>query len=200
MSPLIERIAARIAPRDVKPPADGRRRAAVAIVLRDADAHVLLMQRAARDGDPWSGQISLPGGGHHDSDGDLATTAIRETREELGIDLVGARMLGALETLAPFTSGPAGLEVTPFVFVAPAACEPTLGPEAVGAFWLPLELAASGALDDSYVYPQRQMTFPAWRYDGHVVWGLTRRILGELLVLAGYDVTLGNPRAGLANK
>jgi 8-oxo-dGTP pyrophosphatase MutT (NUDIX family) len=185
VSPLIERLVAKLAPHAVQPPGD-RKCAAVAAVLRDdaAGARVLLMQRAARDGDPWSGHISLPGGGHQLGDADLAATAVRETREELGIDLSATRMLGDLPRLAPFTSGPAGLEVTPFVFLATAIVEPTLGPEAVGAFWLPLELAASGALDHEYEHPARSMKFPAWRFDGHVIWGLTRRILDDLLAVA----------------
>jgi 8-oxo-dGTP pyrophosphatase MutT (NUDIX family) len=184
VSPSLERIVARLAPRPVRPPGDGKRRAAVAIVLRDDDGpFVLLMQRASRPDDPWSGHISLPGGGYHVEDGDLAKTAMRETREELGVDLSTARLLGDMPPLQPFTGGPFGIEVTPFAFVAPAVVEPALGPEAVGAFWLPLGAAASGALDASYVHPPTSRTFPAWRYDGHVVWGLTRRILDDLLAL-----------------
>ena len=139
------------------------------------------MKRAERDGDPWSGHISLPGGGYQADDADLLATAIRETHEELGIDLRGARLLGSLSPLHPRTSGPAGIEVTPFVFHTPMALEPVCGPEALAAFWLPLELARSGALDSSFEYPTAGMKFPAWSYEGYVIWGLTWRILGDLL-------------------
>jgi 8-oxo-dGTP pyrophosphatase MutT (NUDIX family) len=160
-----------------------QRRAAVAAVLHDEPAgpHVLLMKRVDRAGDPWSGHISLPGGGHHASDASLLETAIRETHEELGIELGGARLLGSLPPLHPRVSGPLGIEVTPFVFATETAPEPVCGPEARSAFWLPLPLAASGSLDDTYTYPSTQAAFPSWRYDGHVIWGLTWRILGELL-------------------
>ena len=141
------------------------------------------MKRAERAGDPWSGHISLPGGGFSPADVDLRATAIRETREELGLDLDGARLLGNLQTLSPMTSGPAGIEVTPFVFTTDVALEPQPGPEAEAAFWLPLELAASGALDDTYTYPGTDRTFPSWRFEQHVIWGLTWRILGDLLAL-----------------
>jgi 8-oxo-dGTP pyrophosphatase MutT (NUDIX family) len=161
------------------------RRAAVAAVLHDEPAgpRVLMMKRAERAGDPWSGHISLPGGGHHATDATLLETAIRETREELGIELGGARLLGQLPPLHPRTSGPHGVEVTPFVFLAEAAPEPVCGPEALSAFWLPIELAASGALDGTYTYPSTQTAFPSWNYAGHVIWGLTWRILGELLTV-----------------
>ncbi len=179
MSSLIELLATRIRLGDVRPPPDGKKRAAVAVLLHGQ--RVLLMKRIEREGDPWSGHISLPGGGFHASDGDLLATAMRETHEELGIDLSGARLLGNLEPLHPRTSGPTGIQVTPFVFVTEAALEPVCGPEAVSAFWLPLELAASGALDSTYVYPNTQMTFPSWSYEGHVIWGLTWRILSSVL-------------------
>ncbi|MBA3397103.1 MAG: CoA pyrophosphatase [Deltaproteobacteria bacterium] len=184
MSELLERIAKHLAPAPVPLKLTGRC-AAVACVLDDEPAgpRVLLMKRAEREGDPWSGHISLPGGGYQDGDADMLATAIRETHEELGIELAGARYLGNLPALHPRTSGPNGIEVTPFVFHTTMALEPVCGPEALAAFWLPLELAASGAIDDTYKYPTAEMTFPAWSYAGHVIWGLTWRILGDLIAV-----------------
>jgi 8-oxo-dGTP pyrophosphatase MutT (NUDIX family) len=189
VSPFIERLLQRLKQGErPRPPDDGRRRAAVAALLHDEPPgpRVLLMKRMERAGDPWSGHISLPGGGYASRDPDLMSTAIRETHEELGIDLAGARLLGSLPVLSPFTSGPSGIEVTPFVFVTHAAVEPQCGPEAESAFWLPVELAASGALDDTYTYPGTTRTFPSWRFETHTIWGLTWRILGDLLA-AGRD-------------
>jgi 8-oxo-dGTP pyrophosphatase MutT (NUDIX family) len=141
------------------------------------------MKRAARPGDPWSSHISLPGGGFDQRDPDLLATAIRETQEELSIDLSGARLLGNLMTLSPLSAGPSGMEVTPFVFAVRSALEPRPGPEAEAAFWLPLDLAGSGALDAIYTYPGTPRTFPSWNFEGHVIWGLTWRILNDLLAL-----------------
>jgi 8-oxo-dGTP pyrophosphatase MutT (NUDIX family) len=141
------------------------------------------MKRTERTGDPWSGHISLPGGRHDKIDADLLETAIRETREELGIDLSGSRLLGNLPTLSPLSAGPSGMEVTPFVFVTHEPVEPQVSAEAAAAFWLPIESAISGALDDVYVYPGTDRQFPSWRFEGHTIWGLTFRILAELLAL-----------------
>jgi 8-oxo-dGTP pyrophosphatase MutT (NUDIX family) len=182
---LAESLAARTSLREARPATEGVRRAAVAVVLHDAASpRVLLMKRAEREDDPWSGHISLPGGGYQASDGDLRVTAIRETREELGVELDGARLLGNLDTLHPRSSGPRGIEVTPFVFVTEAALEPVCGPEALAAFWLPIDLAASGALDGRYQIPSSELWFPSWTYEGHVIWGLTHRILQRVLEIA----------------
>ena len=198
MSPLVDRIAHRLAAAAAAlAPAQGgagevapdKRRAAVAAVIHEEPAgpRVLLMKRVERAGDPWSGHISLPGGGYHASDATLLETAIRETREELGIELARARVLGSLAPLHPRSAGPYGIEVTPFVFATTEPVEPQPSDEAEAAFWLPLELARSGSIDDSYVYPGSSMTFPSWRYEGYIIWGLTWRILGELLAAARDD-------------
>ncbi len=179
---LGHRLARRLTIAPIVPPDDGLPRAAVAAVL-DGD-RVLLMKRAERQGDPWSGHVSLPGGRFQPADRELLVTAIRESEEELGLELRRARALGALAPLKPFTSGPAGLEVTPFVFALDGPVEPRLNAEAVATFWLPLGLVASGELDAPYEYPRLGTSFPSWRYDGYVIWGLTWRILSDLIAAA----------------
>ena len=179
MSRWLERLVERVSPDTHRAPEPGRPHAAVAALLHDD--RVLLMKRAAREGDPWSGHISLPGGRHDPRDADLLATAIREADEELGLALGDARLLGTLPVLSPFTSGPTGITVTPFVFATERAVEPRLSPEAVAAFWLPLSLAQSGALAHTYTYPGTTRTFPAWKLDDHVIWGLTYRILSDLM-------------------
>src|SRR5262245_2019379 len=81
--------------------------AAVALVIRETGQgalDVLFMKRAAREGDPWSGQVSFPGGRRDKTDADLAATVIRETREETGLDLsTHGELFGALDEIRPRT-------------------------------------------------------------------------------------------------
>jgi 8-oxo-dGTP pyrophosphatase MutT (NUDIX family) len=188
VSRFVDRVAAALAGSDRAPvpPAGTARQAAVAALLHEsADGpRVLLMKRTERPTDPWSGHISLPGGGHHATDPNLLVTAIRETQEELGLSLAHDQLLGSLAPLSPRAAGPAGLQVTPFVFATLEIPEPVCGPEADCAFWLPLDPARAGRFESAYVYPGTQMTFPAWSFEGHVIWGLTRRILEDLLASA----------------
>jgi 8-oxo-dGTP pyrophosphatase MutT (NUDIX family) len=170
------------------PPHDGKRRAAVAALLHHGEhgPAVLLMKRAERAGDPWSGQIALPGGRHETSDPDLQTTAMREAAEELSLALAtDARYLGRLPALHPRNSGPSGMEVSPYVFATDVVPVTRLSAEATATFWLPLTKCALGELDGMYTWagpPMSGMTFPCWNWEGHTVWGLTMRILGDLLV------------------
>ena len=158
------------------------RRAAVAIALRGDE--VLLMKRAERSGDRWSGQISLPGGHAEAGDADLVATATRETREEVGADLSGARLLGALAPVRAKVRGvPIDTTILPAVFLVEEELELSLGPEAQAAFWFPLDRAAAGALNATYAYPRNGVVLqlPSWEFDGHVVWGLTHGILSSLV-------------------
>src|SRR4249920_1192032 len=94
-------------------------RAAVAVILRDTPSgfEVLFIRRAEHEGDPWSGQMGFPGGRAEPGE-DLAATAVRETREETGIDLARAgEPLGELdEVRAMARMRPMDLTIRPFVF------------------------------------------------------------------------------------
>ena len=65
------------------------KRSAVALVLRERDdqLEVLMIKRAERDGDPWSGHMAFPGGRMDADDLTGIRTAYRETLEELNIDV-----------------------------------------------------------------------------------------------------------------
>jgi 8-oxo-dGTP pyrophosphatase MutT (NUDIX family) len=166
---------------------EAEQRAAVALILRlgPTGGEALLMKRSEHEGDPWSGHISLPGGRFEDHDRELLTTATRETHEELGVDLRrSCRLLGALPSTYAGSRGKLlPLAVTPFVFLEELAIAPTRSREAQATFWLPLDEARRGDLDQDFVYTgvDPPLTFPSWRYRDHVVWGLTYKILRNFL-------------------
>jgi len=165
------------------------RQASVAILLRfeGDEPEVLLMRRIVRSDDPWSGQVSLPGGSAKDIDRDLVATAVRETQEEVEVDLEScARLVGHLDPIRPVPRGlKLPLFITPLVFFQTSTASPAPGDEAQRVFWFPLGRAAAGELDSSYTWKigPTSRDFPCWRFDGEVVWGLTHRILVELLGL-----------------
>jgi 8-oxo-dGTP pyrophosphatase MutT (NUDIX family) len=160
--------------------------AAVMVLLRGSRTglDVLLGQRARREGDPWSGQIGLPGGRHHPSDGSLLSTALRETKEEVGLDLGGrAEVLGHLAPRSP--GNVPEMLVVPFVALASAPLDPIVGPEMVSAFWVPLADLPSSWGRTTVPTAFGDLLVPAYMPPGRVIWGFTYRVLEELLRLVG---------------
>jgi 8-oxo-dGTP pyrophosphatase MutT (NUDIX family) len=177
-------------------PITGGREAAVAVVLAEdvAGVSLLLIRRAVRAGDPWSGHIALPGGHRDTADGDLLATAMRETREELGLDLSGgAEYLGALGAFYPSTRF--DIQVHSFVFSMQGRPQLIPNHEVDSALWLPLDDLKNGALASEYelVMGEQRRRFPAYRVGGDAVWGLTYRILTTLLERTGTAVSAKPP-------
>lgn len=162
--------------------------AAVALVLRAAPAagpegslEALFIRRAEHPRDPWSGQIGLPGGRAEAHDADAAATAVRETAEETGLDLVthGER-LGALDELRAMARLRArDLVIKPFVFRLRAPVEARASDEVADVHWLPLDellLPESRGLMD-YDWQGTTVQFPCLNVRGLVIWGLTFRMV-----------------------
>jgi 8-oxo-dGTP pyrophosphatase MutT (NUDIX family) len=181
---------AQYAPHQVEAPE--AKPAAVALMLlarsKGGGLETLFIKRAERAGDPWSRQVALPGGRHEPEDADLFVTAVRETREETGIDLANAEQLGTLDDLYPRTPTLPPVVVRPFVFAL--ADEPAIVPsdEVEHAFWVPLErLVTPGVRRDVTLRVRGvEQVFAAYDLGDEVIWGMTERILTPFLELIGY--------------
>lgn len=170
--------------------------AAVAIPLREGDdgPEALFIHRAERAGDTWSGQIAFPGGRREPSDPHLRATATRETREEIGVDLTGAEPLGVLDDMYPRTPVLPPVVVRPFVFGLVDRPALTLNAEVQDAFWLSLRaLSATGVQRDVTIQHRgMERVFPAYVIQNRTIWGMTERILTNLLSLAKSTSSLDN--------
>ena len=159
-------------------------RAAVAAIFRSGvDAtELLLIQRAERLGDPWSGQMAFPGGRTDPTDASPESTAVRETREEIGLQLEAHHAIG---TLAELDGGRA---TNRLVLVSAHAywldSAPSLSPnhEVADTVWVPLPELVDPDRHIDYYFPAADMSFPGIRLDGdgQVLWGLTLRFVGDL--------------------
>jgi 8-oxo-dGTP pyrophosphatase MutT (NUDIX family) len=157
--------------------------AAVSVVLAPSPDALLLIRRAERSGDPWSGHMALPGGRREPGDGSLLETAIRETVEELALRLDPSQLLGALDDVIPRTPVLPPVAVRPFVFCLPR--RPSLVPneEVAAAAWVPLDHLLNPATYHTARIDVRGASreMPAYRFEDTIVWGMTERILTGLL-------------------
>lgn len=179
---LLERLAAR-EPRQEDLP--DRPQAAVAVIFAPHPDSILLIRRAEREGDRWSGQIALPGGRANPVDGGLAQTARRETLEEVGVDLSETPVSATLDDLAPRTPVLPPIVVRPFVFAVPRPVALTRNAEVAGAWWVPLDTLLEPGLLRPLEYERYGTRVRATGYhlEHGVLWGMTERILTPVLDL-----------------
>jgi 8-oxo-dGTP pyrophosphatase MutT (NUDIX family) len=164
-----------------EPPAVGPKVAAVAVILlEEVPPKTLLIKRAERKGDPWSGQIAFPGGKFHEGDNSPRDTAVREAREEVGIDLETSEFLGYF---GPFRTHTGNMEVVPAVFRLRNRVPVVIDAEASSYRWVELESLAPSGPQITGGVPQGGMTreVPAIKVGDYVIWGLTHRVISALL-------------------
>lgn len=178
----------------------GRRwlaRAVVAVVLREDPARgpcVLLMRRAQRSGDPWSGHMSFPGGRLSASDRSGFHAAMREAAEETGLQLREQEYVGRLsDVVTRRHERPVPMLVSPYVFRVEREPAWLLNHEAVETLWVPLDFLAQtvNRSELRWRVGPVNLRLPSYVYEGRTIWGLTLLMLNELVKL--YRAT-GKPR------
>jgi len=163
--------------------------AAVAAVLREGAGalELLFIRRAEKRGDPWSGHMAWPGGHVDAGDDSPLAAAIREAREELDLDVErDGELLGALPVVRThLRKGPGPRHVAPFVFALRG--DPPLRPnhEVQEAVWVPVPFLGDRRSRSRFIFMGRgiPVVLPCYRLGGRLIWGLTLRMVDDLLAL-----------------
>jgi 8-oxo-dGTP pyrophosphatase MutT (NUDIX family) len=161
--------------------------AAVTIILREEEgaAQALIIKRAERPGDHWSGHLALPGGRVDPlRDADLLATAAREAYEEVGIDLLnGGSFIGRLPVITPNNILLPRIEITPFVAIAPAIFSMQLNHEVDMSYWVSVcQLKREGLSGEFRMkFGDAVKKWPAYQSAGGPIWGITERIITSFL-------------------
>ena len=167
------------------PPGNARVGAVMALFYPSQNALFLpLILRATYEG-AHSGQISFPGGGMEEMDGDVAATARREAYEEIGVPPNHVQVLGQLSTL---TVTPSNYVVTPVVGWIDHRPAFRTDPYEVAQL---LEVPLADLLDPAHYREEewqlrnRRALVPYFSVQGQNVWGATAMMLSELLAVVG---------------
>ena len=172
----------------------GDSHAAVALILDNAvsrdDPEIVFIERAQVLSDPWSGHIAFPGGRCEPGDQLPLNTAVRETEEEIGVDLSVGRLLGRLDDLTGRRSH--HLVVSCFVFMMSSVGPFRQNHEVADVFTLPISRLLETKRQTEVQYEAWQgQVFPAIRLSDHeepIVWGLTYRFLENFFTLLGHQL------------
>jgi len=128
-----------------------------------------------------AGEISFPGGRKDDEDADLAATALREAKEEIGLDPSVVEISDALPPTATFVTG---YRIHPFVGLIPDPVELNLEPnpsEVETVLTFSLDTLRDGYAMRRLIRRGVPIHTPTYEVEGHLIWGATARIFGDLL-------------------
>ena len=169
--------------------------ASVALILEpSATGHsIFFIERAHRDGDPWSGQIAFPGGRREPADADAQSVAMRETAEEVGVTLEQSQCIGRLDDLRGRHGGTsAGMVISCFVFSVPEPIAAGTSREVHDIARVPITNLLNTDNRTSVIYEAAGgRSFPGIRFgdgDERIVWGLTYRFLRQFFLHLGHEL------------
>lgn len=163
-------------------------RSAVGVYLSDHDSdglQVLMIKRAERAGDPWSGHMAFPGGRRDRADRNTLHTAKRETQEEISLDAdLHANLIGRLSDIPThprLRSGP--MIITPYVFHLHSLPPFTPNYEVDEVLWVPLGFLADRSNRQKMRWAPNgiPLELPCYLYRERRIWGLSLMMLDELL-------------------
>ena len=163
------------------------KRAAVAISLRlgVSGPEMLMIQRAVREGDPWSGHMGFPGGRKDASDVTDVACAKRETREEIGFDLdtYGELICQLSDVNTGWRADRPEMLVAPFIFRVDSTPDFELNHEVDDTLWVPLSFLLDDANRSRHQWDWRGevLESDAFTYDNRLIWGLSLMMIDELL-------------------
>ena len=162
-------------------------RAAVAIMVREGhDAtEMLMIRRARREGDPWSGHMGFPGGRRDPGDASNFSCALRETEEEIGVNLGewGTRLGELSDVNTGWRADRPEMLVTPFVFCVAELPELSLNHEVDSVVWVPLNFLMDRRNREplAWEWKGQKMETDSYLYESHRIWGLSLMMIDEMI-------------------
>ena len=155
----------------------GEYRLASILVVIYGDDPVVLMTEKPKHMKFHAGEISFPGGKLDSSDSNLLDTALRETREEIGLSISKEQVVGQLDPVVTLNSG---FLILPFISIIDKIPALSANSEVEKIFHIPLESflkTESPDPDPSHNIIQEMYTF---EYQNQIVWGASARILKQI--------------------
>jgi 8-oxo-dGTP pyrophosphatase MutT (NUDIX family) len=180
---MLDKITNKIKVYSGRPPVDDLRKAAVLIAITDSDNPELIYTLRSNKVGSHGGEVSFPGGMYEVEDENLEKTALRESKEETGLDIAKVNILGSIDTVVSRFN----ISVTPYVGIVPNNIELNNNSDEIEAcFKVPLSflLQDKRHRNDEINRDGDIFFMPAYEYDSYIIWGLTAMMTVDFLNIA----------------
>ncbi len=151
--------------------------ASILVVIYGADP-IILMTEKPKHMKFHAGEISFPGGKFDSTDSDLLETALRETREEIGLRISKSQVIGQLEPVVTLNSG---FTILPFVSIIDEVTPLSANSEVEDILHIPLKSFLKTMADDSDPTHNRIQEMYTFEYQNKIIWGASARILKQIV-------------------
>lgn len=160
----------------------------------NSNLKLAMIRRVKNEKDPWSGHYAFPGGAVEKEEG-LKEASLRETKEEIGLEVPIDSYLGEFYRLQVRMKGKdSALGISAHASLIELGEDnlenPLLNPcpiEVDEAFWFSLDtlLRKESIVEKEFKFSNELHTLPCIHFDGHTIWGLSYMILREFLLQWG---------------
>lgn len=157
---------------------DSNSKLAAVMIIIFGNEPMLLMTERPKTMNHHAGEISFPGGTWEKEDGDLLGTAIREAREELGIEISRSMIIGQLK---PVTTLNSGFTITPFIVMLDELPSIVQNSEIESVLRMPLFSFLKTIEDDKDPSHKSILEMYTFKFQDHLIWGASARMLKQIL-------------------
>lgn len=180
---ILEKLTRNISSTEKKIDLDAVSSAVLMILSKKNDEYgINFIKRTSFPGDAFSGHIAFPGGKRKKSDKSPLATAVRETKEEVGINICDCgEILGSLDTVKPFTRPVKHFVVKPYVAALIKDVEFKKNYEVEEIFWVSIKHLMDGKNRRIRTKKREGLKIYdyVFNYEDYIIWGLTGRILNQ---------------------
>lgn len=160
-----------------EPQSDSKSKLAAVMIIVFGNEPMVLMTERPKTMNHHAGEISFPGGTWEKKDDDLLETAIRETREELGMEISRSMIIGQLK---PVTTLNSGFMITPFIAMLDGLPKILPNSEIASVLRIPLLSLLQTIEDDKDPSHKSILEMYAFKFETHLIWGASARMLKQM--------------------
>ncbi len=158
---------------------DSKSKLAAVMIIIFGNEPMMLMTERSKTMNHHAGEISFPGGTWNEEDDNLLGTAIRETREELGVEISRSMIIGQLK---PVTTLNSGFKISPFIVMLEELPNIVQNSEIASVLRIPLFSLLKTIEDDKDPLHKSISEMYTFKFQDHLIWGASARMLKQILV------------------